>query len=247
MEISKTVDYIKRLHDVSLKLSGKICFDHDVPRQLYLTMLYISLLELTYCIVILVEAKEYAGIPSLFRTLLESFIDFKNLIHDESYVNRMLAKSHDEWIRVLNQARCSSNPFLAEYSKWKDLDSRINYHKAELDELKKNGYGPLKIRQCFEQAGMGQVYSSVYNFLCSEVHNDIRALIVRHLEISPSSDDYSVVRYKNREISEFAAHLDSTAGILLEASLATHSFFGNDKPDELKPFEAELNQLRDIP
>jgi len=238
------VDYIKRLHDASVDLSKRIRFDKRVPQQLYLTMLYVSIVELTDCIFILVQAKEYAGIPSLFRSLLEAFVDFKNLTHNESYANHMLARSHDEWIRVLNKARSSSNPFLAKYSTWKDIDSQIDQHKAELDRLKKNGYGPLKVSQCFKQAGMAQVYSSVYNFLCSEAHNDIRALIMRHVDINKSCNDYSVVGYKNRCVSEFAAYLDSTAGILLESSLGIHSFFGNDKPEELQAFEAEYNQLR---
>ncbi len=242
--MSQILDYLKRLHDSSVELTKRIRFDKRVPSQLYLIGLYISLIELTSCIVTLVDKRRFAGIPALFRSFLEAFVDFKNMSCDESYVNYMQAKFHYEWIKVLDQAKNNSNPFLSQYSEWKDLDSEINEHKTELDRLKNNGYVPLAVYQRFEKAGMAHEYSSLYNFLCSEAHNDIRALVNRHIEINQSCDDYSVVGYKNQSVSDFAVHLDSTAGILLESSLRIQSFFGNDKPEELKPFEDELNQLR---
>ena len=85
----------------------------------------------------------------------------------------------------------------------------------------------------------------MYNFLCCEAHGDFRTLICSNAKIDKSCNDYSVVGYKNRPVSDFAAHLDSTASILLESSIRIHSLFDNDKPEELKPFEIELNQLRE--
>ncbi len=243
--MSQMLDYIKRLHDTSVELIEKIRFDKRVPRQLYLIELYISLIELTSCIIILIDKKRFAGVPVLLRSLLEAFVDFKNICCDEDYVNYLEAKFHSEWLRVLNQAKNGKNLFLSHYSNWKDLDSQLSEHESELDRLKNNGYSPLNISQCFEKAGMADVYSSLYNFLCSEAHSNIRALIDRHVKINQSCDDYSVVGYKNRSVSDFAAHLDSTAGILLESSIRIHSLFDNDKPEELKPFEIELNQLRE--
>ena len=243
--MSQILDYIKRLHDSSVTLAAKIRFDKRVPKQLYLIGLYISLIELTSCIVTLVDKKRFAGIPALFRSFLEAFVDFKNMSCDESYVNYMQAKYHYEWIKVLNQAKGNSNPFLSQFSQWKDLDSQRNEHKTELSKLKNSGYVPLTVYQRFEKAGMTHEYSSLYNFLCSEAHNDIRALMNRHIKTNQSCNDYSVVGYKNQSVSDFAAHLDSTAGLLLESSLRIHSFFGNGEPEELKPFEVELNKLRD--
>jgi len=243
--MSQMLDYIKRLHDTSEELAKRIRFNKRVPRQLYLIELYLSLIELTSCIVTLVDKKRFAGVPALYRSLLEVFVDFINLSCDECYVNHMQAKYHYEWLRVLNQSKNDTNPFLSQYSNWKDQDSIISEHKSELDRLKKNGYSHLSIRQRFEKAGKVNEYLSLYNFLSSEAHSDIRALMHRHVKINQRCDDYLVVGYKNKPVSDFAAYLDSTAEILLESTIRIHSFFDNDKPEELKPFEVELNQLKE--
>ena len=89
---------------------------------------------------------------------------------------------------------------------------------------------------------MVREYRSLYNFLSCDSHSNIRALISRHIE--PGDNDFKVVFYKDEPIETFLATLDSTAGLLIEASLSVHEVFNSGSLAEIQKMREELNAMR---
>lgn len=79
-----------------------------------------------------------------------------------------------------------------------------------MKSLRDRGYYPLNIYERFEKAGMTDEYRSLYNFLSSDTHSNISALIGRYYEIN--GNDLKVTFYKNVPIQHFVTYIDSIAG-----------------------------------
>ena len=114
---------------------------------------------------ILMRNKAKLGIPSLFRTFLETYVEFHNLVREPKYGYYMDASDLKEWLRVLKAARDTENPYLSTISALPNLPSIIFEKERQLQDLKAHGYNPLTIRQKFKRAEMLEEYLSFYNFL----------------------------------------------------------------------------------
>jgi hypothetical protein len=94
----------------------------------------------------------------------------------------------------------------------------------------------------FERAGMENEYRSFYNFLSSDAHNNIRALVNRHLGIHET--DFTVVYYKNEPLEDFFTYIDSTVVSLVNASLKIHGYFETGSLAEIEKLAQRLNEIR---
>lgn len=235
-------DFIKRLHDASIRHSEHIVFDKKHPRHLHLVGLYGSLIELTGSLITLIEQKHRTGVPPVFRSIIEAYVEFANLHKDAEYGYYMDASYHEQWLKVLREAKKKPNPFLKDISELDNLDEQIREHEKVLKELKKKGYTPLNVFDRFEKAGMVNEYRSLYNFLSNDAHSNIRALVDRHLEIH--ENDFTVVYYKDELLEDYLPTLDSTAGLLMEASSKIHQHFETESQSEIKKWADELNDIR---
>lgn len=238
----KIFDFIKRLHDASIRHSEHIVFDKKHPRHLHLVGLYGSLVELTGSLITLIEQKHRRGVPPVFRSVLEAYVEFANLHKDAKYGYYMDASYHDQWLKVLREAKKKSNPFLKDISELDNLDEQIREHEKVLEELKNNGYTPLNVFGRFEKACMVNEYRSLYNFLSNDAHSNIRTLVDRHLEIH--ENDFTVVYYKDEPLEDFLPTLDSTAGLLMDASSKIHQHFETESQSEIEKWADELNDIR---
>ena len=108
--------------------------------------------------------------------------------------------------------------------------------------MNNKGYKSLNIFQRFQRAGMVDEYRSLYNFLSNDAHSNIRALVNRHLEIH--ENDFTVVYYKDEPLEDYLLTLDSTAGLLVDASLKIHQFFETGAHSEIEKLSKELNEIR---
>ena len=97
------IEFLKELHDKFIDLSKKIIFDKKHPRQLFLIALYGTLLELCGSLIILVDNKSYTGIPSIFRSMVEAFVELKNLYAEAEYDYFMETSRNDQWIKILKE------------------------------------------------------------------------------------------------------------------------------------------------
>jgi len=235
-------EFVKRLHDHCIGLSEHIVFDKKHPRHLHLVGLYGTLIELTGSLLTLIERKHGTGVPPIFRSILEAYIELKNLHEKAEYGYHMDASYYDQWIKVLKEAKNKPNPYLKSIAEIENLDEQIQKFEQELTELKKKGYNPLKVFERFERASMVDEYRSLYNFLSNDAHSNIRALVNRHLEIH--ENDFTVVYYKDEPLEGFLTYLDSVAGLLMDASIRIHGFFETGSIGEIERLRQELNEIR---
>jgi len=236
------LDFVKHLHDECIRLSEYIVFDKKHPRHLHLVGLYGTLIELTGSLVTLIQRKHRTGVPPIFRSFLEAYVELRNLHEKADYGYHMDASYHKQWIKVLKEAKNKPNPYLRDISQIENLDEEIQKYEQELADLENKGYNPLNVFQRFERAGMEDEYRSLYNFLSNDAHSNIRALVSRHLEIH--ENDFTVVYYKDEPLEGFLTYLDSTAGFLTDASKRIHGFFETGQSEEIEKLSKELNEIR---
>lgn len=238
----ETFETLKVFHERLLRLSTDLCFNKRDPVDLHRVALYCTLLELAGCMIHLIEHKCWTGVPSLFRAFLEAAVELLNLMKDAEYIDHMLASYVDQWLKVLQEAKKGTNPYLVSIAASQDLDKQIADDEKQLGELKARGKQPLTAFKRFERANMVDEYRSLYNFLSCDSHSNIRALISRHFE--REDNDFKVVFYKDEPINTFLATLDGTAGLLIEASLLVHEAFKSGNLKEIQKMCEELNAKR---
>ncbi len=78
-------DFLKKSHNDFLEFSKEIVFDKRHPLHFNLIALYGSLIELSGSMIILLEKNAKIAVPSIFRTFLETYVEFHNLVRDPKY------------------------------------------------------------------------------------------------------------------------------------------------------------------
>ncbi|EHE7894601.1 TPA: DUF5677 domain-containing protein [Vibrio parahaemolyticus] len=137
-----------------------------------------SLLDLADAIVTLSDTGKLSGIPILYRTFSETFVDFHNLSTDKLYGYRLQSNRLKEWIKVLDNLDPKHLSWLKESAELDDLDGfkeQLLKEKSDLNEK----YKPIKIGAKFELAGLKDFYDTVYNELCSDSHSNLRSVFSR--------------------------------------------------------------------
>ncbi|TCV84518.1 MULTISPECIES: DUF5677 domain-containing protein [Methylomonas] len=238
----KAKEHLAELHDRCLELSSNINFDKRHALHFGLMSLYGSIVELVGSILILMNNNGKLGIRSLFRTFLETYVEFQNLAQDPKYGYYIDANDLKEWLKVLRVAAGNKNPYLADIADMPNISSVIRDKEQQLQKLKQSGYEPLDIRSKFKRAGMEEEYFSIYNFLCTESHSNKRALIERHADVG--DNDYELVFYKSPPDEDFLDILDSAAGLLVSATIQLHEVFGSDSVSEAKLLGGKLKDAR---
>jgi len=212
---------LKAFHDRLLSLAGTLRFNKRNPVDLHRVALYGTLLELTGCMIHLLEQKGCTGVPSLFRAFLEAAVELRNLTTDAGYIDHMTASHVEQWLKVLKEAKKGTNDYLKSIAASPDLDAQIAAQEKQKSELEARGKRPLKVFERFQRANMVNAYRSLYNFLSCDAHSNIRALIRRHIE--RDNNDFKIVYYKDEPIESFLPTLNNTAE-LLTAFGARHSY-----------------------
>lgn len=236
------LDLLKKLHDSLLKFSRELTFDKSHPWHRNLVALYGSLIELSGSLRILLNERGKIGVPSIFRTFLETYVEFNNLLKDKNYGYHMESQYNDQWLRLLKEASKGTNPYLKPIAARPSLPQEIAEMEKKLVDLKSKGYSPLKIRERFEKAGMSNEYASMYNMVSTDTHGNIRALIKRHIEIKES--DFDIVYYKDAPLDDFLTYIDSTCGMLVHAAIGIHELLGTEVLSEVRTLEDDLKMWR---
>ena len=134
-----------------------------------------SLLDLADAIITLSVTGKLSGIPILYRTFSETFVDFHNLSSDRNYGYRLQSNRLKEWIKVLEHLDPKHLEWLKESNELDDLvefEAQLVKEKAELSDQ----YKPIKISAKFDLAGLKDFYETMYNELCSDSHSNLRSV-----------------------------------------------------------------------
>lgn len=229
--------FLERVHDETIKCLCGLRFDKRLHRDGLLVALHASLIERSGAILLLARNGASYGIASLFRSVLENYVEFQNLSSDPSYINFILFRHHSEWSKLLNNA--ANNPFLGLLSATGRDKSALRIHQLKLEELKQKGYRKLSAEDRFKRAGLEHEYRSIYALESSEIHSDLSNLIRGHLSVE--DEEIEVHLYRRRPPEEFEAALWSTSKLLLLASIALHDRLGSKDKERLLALLAEYD------
>lgn len=100
-----TFEKLKAFHDCLLSLADTLRFNKQDPVDLHRIALYCTLLELTGCMIQLVQHNGRTGVPSMFRAFLEAAVELRNHMRDAGYIDHMNASYLDQWVKVLKEAK----------------------------------------------------------------------------------------------------------------------------------------------
>lgn len=236
--------FFDKLHDQSLEFLRDVRFEKQPQQDCYIVCIYASMIELCGGILVLVRGNRRISVSPVFRTLLEAYADFKNMLQDPAYVNYCYARHHQDWINIL-ESNQRPNPFLVEIHGHKDRDAALERYKNELQRLAEEGVHPLRVSERFEMAGITDEYLSIYHFESDAIHNSWQALIGRHFE--EIYNGFGLSLYKERSLDEYVTHLDSSIALLLDATDKVHRRFGSDHQAAIEELWKELSAIREKP
>ncbi len=243
MSVEKLFDFLKFSHKELLEHLSVIQIKGNSPSNIVKICLYSRLIELTHSQIILWERKSYAGIDPIFRTFFEAYVDLENLFNDQNYIQHIHYEYHRQWLVVLHAAQSSQNPFLSKIGRSPDLQQRISYYKEQLAILKKAGIEKcLTKKEKLCRTNMKTEYESIYNFLCSDSHNDYRSLISHHIE--EDGDNFNVVLFRKELLEDSLPILDAVAALLLNVSERIHLEYKSSKVADIQKLKAEFAKIR---
>ncbi len=233
---------LKQVADTSLEDAATLKFDKEHPQHLYAMCTYGTILETTYDILALADARQFTSIPIILRTLLDAYASFRSCIRDPNHFKAMYATHIKEKLRLVDAVTDSpDNPYLKGIAQAIDVKKEKASLEDELRGLKKQGYTPSRPWQEFEKAGLAGEYQSLYWQLCLHAHNNVSALEERHL--NKKGDDYEVAYFKEADPADLARYFDSVCGLLLDASKTLHNRLGSAAD---KHYDDLANQLQEI-
>jgi hypothetical protein len=218
-------EILKKSHNVAVEACESLQFDKEHPWHRNLVALHCSMIELTGCMIILLKGNGKAGVPSIFRSILETYVELKNLLNERTYGFHMEAIYLEQWLKLLKEAK-KGNPYLSSIANTPDFDATIQRHEKELHDLKKRNYGPLLVSARFSRCGMEDVYKSLYNMLCNHDHPNIRALIDRHIELE--KDGFYMVLYKGQSLEDFESYILHCCTLLNSSGCELHKLLNSN-------------------
>jgi hypothetical protein len=233
--------FAENVHDASLEAAKRLRFNKGFHADGALMCSYATLIEHTGGMIELTRARKRTSSTAVFRSMLEAYVDFRNLFQDRKYLNNMLAKFYADRLALLRRAADGGNPYLEDLGNWEGVGKALEMYEAELEGLDAAGFKPLKIWQRFERVGMENEYRAVYSHVSSGAHNDFGALRSRHAVLE--QDDYGLHLYKQVELKDFQNELDGAVSYLITTSVMIHDYL---KSDAKAQFEAMIVQLEEV-
>jgi hypothetical protein len=156
-----------------------ITFDPAKRPELYAVTLHASIVQLCGGCLALAKTEHTAGIPVLLRSMFEALVDLDNLVSVQSYHERMDAANLTQFLKPMKGS--ATNPLLAGLERRHDIAAAVAQLQAELDGLLARKRGPQDLRQRCIAVGREHEYTSLYALLCLDAHNNVTALIDRHV------------------------------------------------------------------
>lgn len=213
-----TLEFLNIAHETCINLTKEIVFDKTNPRHRLIITLYGTIFELTGSIICLMNNKMMIGAPILFRTLLEAYVDFANVIKSYDYYLHIEAGFFIDWIKILKGARNIDDDLLTVYANVSD-DKVLELEKSLAD----NGKKPWDAFTKFQKNNMENEYKSLYRMFCSDTHSTMQALLKRH--IKGVDENFSVVFYNDQALQDIPMFAGLTGEYFIKATDQIHNFF----------------------
>lgn len=229
-------------HD-SVSDATQFKFDKQNPRQLTVTCVYSSIIELSHGQLALIEKDQTTAIPVILRSIFEAYADLCGLLEDPEYHKNMYSSFINEKLRFLRNAKASqSNPFLLGVAQGLDIAAEISSIEMEMAALKKDGHPPLKNHERFNSGKLEHEYQSIYWLLCMESHNNMSALDDRHIE--KDGKDYHVALFREPDHNDLIRNIDALTAVLIDSGARIHEFLNSEAVQHYQSHKATLDAIR---
>ena len=242
-QLTQIDEYLSALHSECLASASGLRFEKTHPWHFLLVALYGSIIELAGCILILARSDGNAGLGAVLRAQLEVYVDLVNLADDRSYLECIEAADLKQ-LQSIYAAAADGNAWIVGITESPLFSGARVDVERQLRALAEKGIRPLRIHEKFERAGVRELYDGVYAMLCTDAHSNRSALVSRHVE--PLGDeDFRVSYYKPASEWDLLAFLDSSAGLLEDATERAYMTLECEVPAKLRARLDELAVVRD--
>jgi hypothetical protein len=197
-------------------------FDKKHAWHSMLVALYCSIVEYSDTLLNLQKENKSIGLPLIARSLLEAYVDLKNLSEDKAYGYNLEVSYLTEWLRIAEEVGTLENPFLNAIGEAKEFGEQVTEWEAKLVEMKEKGAKKLNQFHKFELAGMTHEYRSVYNFLCAHSHNNKRSLLERFFVLNEDKTDFNLEMFRESESGDNQEYLVISEQYLILSSQIIH-------------------------
>ena len=150
----------------------------------YILAYYCRILQLSSNGLILLQNKASPGADIILRSLLECFVNYKNLLADENFHSVLEMEWHSHKKRFYSDIE--SNPYLSSVSKAPDLIETLSIHQAEFDRLRSLGTKKANWEKRFEKIEWGDEYRAIYRGLSKTSHSILISVLSDHI-VNPES------------------------------------------------------------
>ena len=235
-------DYNELLELVQKHISN-IHFEKNNTWHEKIVYLYYTIVGYGLSISTLIEHHGPIGIPIVLRSMLEAYVDLKNLSKDETYADKIERAYLEQKLRFARYASAGKSNFLKKSSTTKKFREQVKRYESMLGKL--NSSKGWLVKDKFYMAGMEKEYHTAYRDLCSHSHNNFSALKRRHLEMSESGSEIKLtISPNNTKVErEITVHILTASECLLGSSTVVHSIF---ETSYAHLFENKHSQLNDI-
>jgi hypothetical protein len=199
-----------------------ISFDSSKRPHLYAVTLHASIVQLCGGCLALARTEHTAGIPVLLRSMFEALIDLDNLVRDADFHERMDAANLHQFLKLLRT--CPTNPLMAGLDQKHDIPTITAEFQAELGSLRARNRGQKDLRSRCIDVGRESEYTSIYTLLCLDAHNNITALIDRHVS-EGDSQTLRVDAFGDGYPFSLARRVFMAIGWMLESADCAHGAF----------------------
>jgi len=199
-----------------------VSFDSTKRPHIYAVTLHATIVQLCSGCLVVAKTKHTAGIPVLLRSMFEGLVDLDNLVHDQNFFERMVAANLEQYLKVLRDS--PTNPLLSGLDKKHDLPRIIGEYQAQLDELRSRKRGQKDLRQRCIDVDRGDEYQSIYLLYCLDAHNNVGALIDRHIR-SDESETLRVTMAGDEQPLSLARKLHFAVGWMLQSATLIHGAY----------------------
>jgi hypothetical protein len=242
--MKRLIDGLSDVYDSVYLQTEQLKFNKDIAKELYSVCLHGSILENASACLTLLKSEKWNAVPILLRSLLEAYVDLINVIDDEHYSSRMQASCLNEQSRLLSNAieHGKDNPYLADLSQMQELSQHTATVKGSLKSLRANNLSELRIKDRFKQAGLEELYDSVYALLCQHSHNNLNVLENRHL--IRDGDDLKVAYFQSWSAIDILKYVDTIGGTVAGSLQRVVELLGITDDVDMKSVESAFSNLR---
>ncbi|MGN6777027.1 DUF5677 domain-containing protein [Rhizobium sp.] len=228
------LDFLSEVLKATVDLLPRVVFDKSDEHQRTIIALYATIIEQVDSAVALRRDNRWTGVNYILRSSMEAYTDLINLANDDAYLNQLNAKYHSEWIKLISEGIKGDNIFLAFFKDNAEANEQLAYHQTELASIEARTK-VINVFDRFQKAGLECEYRSIYNSLCNDTHNNIRALTDRHFRVDKDGLQELVI-FEDIDLTSVAASLDSFLAILNGSNKIIHHYFNTDAQTEVETF-----------